>query len=392
VPGAASVICIKDSVQRLSIAAAIAVSLITATAAFAASTNFVPLATETAGDTAFRLAAADLDGDLDQDLAVVNNVSDDVTILRNTGGGDFVEPASSPEAVGPNPHGIAAADLDGDGDQDLAVPSPDDDDVTILRNNGVANFTEPASSPEPAGEFAIAVAAADLDGDGDRDLAVANRFASQVTILRNNGLGNFVERQTSPEPAGTGPYAILAADLDGDADADLAVTNADSHDVSVLRNNGSGNFSEPPSSPEPVDLDPVAIVAPDLDGDDDLDLAVTSQTTAVVTVLRNVGAGEFVEPVTSPEAVGMSPSGIAAADFDLDGDRDLAVANVSSDNVTILRNTGTANFIEPPSSPEATDLGPWSIVAADFDGDLDADLATTNSASVAKDVSVLRNR
>jgi hypothetical protein len=371
---------------------AIALALAAATAALAATTNFVALGTETAGDTSFRLAAADLDGDLDQDLAVLNNASDDVTILRNPGGGDFVEPASSPEPVGSNPHGIAAADLDGDGDRDLAVASPDDDNVTILRNNGAANFTEPASSPEIAGDFAIAVAAADFDGDGDRDLAVANRFDSQVTILNNNGLGNFVERSTSPEPAGSGPYSILAADLDGDTDADLAVTNADSHDVTVLRNNGAGNFREPPTSPEPVDLDPVAIVASDLEGDGDFDLAVTSQTTSAVTVLRNLGSGNFIEPATSPEAVGMSPSGIAAADFDIDGDPDLAVANVSSDNVTILRNTGTGNFAEPASSPEATDLGPWSIVAGDFDGDLDADLATTNSGSVAKDVSVLRNR
>jgi hypothetical protein len=47
------------------------------------------------------------------------------------------------------------------------------------------NFVERASSPEAAGIFPRLVAAADLDGDLDADLAVANLFSGDVTILRN---------------------------------------------------------------------------------------------------------------------------------------------------------------------------------------------------------------
>ena len=58
-----------------------------------------------------------------------------------------------------------------------------------------------------------------------------------LTILRNNGFGNFVEPASSPEPTGNGPRrAVAAADLDGDADLDLAVANSLSDDVTILRN------------------------------------------------------------------------------------------------------------------------------------------------------------
>jgi hypothetical protein len=106
---------------------------------------------------------------------------------------DFFEPASSPEAAGDTPQGVAAADLDGDGDQDLAVANLFSDNVTILKNNGSGNLRETASSPIATGDAPAKVAAVDLDGEGDQDLAVVNQ-SNTVTILRNNGHARFRER------------------------------------------------------------------------------------------------------------------------------------------------------------------------------------------------------
>src|SRR3972149_268463 len=43
--------------------------------------------------------------------------------------------------------------------------------------------------------------------------------------------------------ASDGPVIVFAADLDGDNDADLAVANAASDNISVLKNNGDGTFA-----------------------------------------------------------------------------------------------------------------------------------------------------
>ncbi|HWN23040.1 MAG TPA: FG-GAP-like repeat-containing protein, partial [Gaiellaceae bacterium] len=95
------------------------------------------------------------------------------------------EHVSSPAPVADGPRSLAVDDLDRDGDQDLAVGNFHSDDVTILRNSGLGNFGEPASSAETAGDAPTSLAAADLDGDGDSDLAVANAESDNVTVLRN---------------------------------------------------------------------------------------------------------------------------------------------------------------------------------------------------------------
>jgi hypothetical protein len=361
--------------------------------AVAASTNFSELASspEPVGLGPIAVAAADLDGDGDRDLATANVSSGDVTVLRNNGAGDFAERATSPEDAGSFPSGLAAADLDGDGDQDLAVTNQVSEDVTILRNKGSGNFVEPATSPEPTGAPAFAPVAADLDGDGDRDLAVASGDPdNHVTILRNKGSGNFVEPATSPEPVGNGPFAIAVADLDGDGDRDLAVANQQSANVTILRNRGTGNFVEPATSPEGARAFPHAITAAQFDGKPLPDLVVANEGDDNVTVLDNLGAGDFAEPATSPELAGDHPFATDAADFDADGDRDVAVANTETDDVTILRNGGTGNLGQPATSPEDAGDHPGAIVAADLDGDLDPDLAIANQFS--SNVTILRNR
>ena len=164
-----------------------------------------------------------------------NSFSNNVTVLRNNGSGNFVEPPTSPEASDFTPRGNVAADLDGDGDPDLATANAVGS-VTILRNVGSADFTEPAASPEDAGGGPFSLAAADFDGDTDQDLAVANGTSDDVSILRNNGSGNFGAPATSPEAAGDFAHSVVAADFDADLDPDLAVANAADDTVTILRN------------------------------------------------------------------------------------------------------------------------------------------------------------
>ena len=125
---------------------------------------------------------------------------------------------------------------------------------------GPFDFAQPASSPEAAGSGPSAIIAANLDGDTDQDLAVADNLVGQVTVLRNAGTGNFSEPATSPEPVGASPSSIAAADFDGDTDVDLAVTSADNNtdNVIILRNTGNADFIQPTSSPEDAGLRPSA--------------------------------------------------------------------------------------------------------------------------------------
>jgi hypothetical protein len=376
----------------LGLVLAAAVSLAIAAGALAASTRFVeaPSSPEAAGDGAGAVAAADFDGDGDGDLAIANGIANSVTVLRNNGAGNFVEPHSSPEFPGAQPNSIVAADFDADGDADLATANVSSDNVQVLRNNGSGNFLPLSAGPEDVGDNPTWLAAADLDGDEDVDLAVVNQDSDDVSILRNKGNGRFIK--DTREGVGDGPRRLVIADFNGDSRPDLAVANSFDGTVTLLRNVGFGFFVFFSQSPIVGASAPSAIVAPDLDGDGKLDLAFTNSGTANVSVFRGLGGGRFRERSTSPEGIGggLTPLALTAADFDVDGAQDLAVAVSGSDQVAILRNTGSGNLSLTPTSPVTVGDFPLDIAAADLDGDSDLDLATPNG--LGDNVTILRNR
>ncbi len=377
--------------MRLLATAAVVFSVSLVSVALAASNNFaeLPSSPETTGNAPQAVVAADLDADGDPDLATANTGAGNVTILRNNGAGNLAEPGSSPAPAGAAPLAAGVADLDGDTDPDLAVANLDSDDVTILRNNGAAAFTPAATSPD-VGDAPRALVVADLDGDLDQDIATGNRDSDDVTILLNDGTGEFSEPASSPVPVGPGPVGITAADLDGDTDRDIATSTVAADSVTVLLNDGSGAFTEAPSSPEAVGNGPRAVLAVNVDGDADQDLAVANTGGESLTILRNNGSANFAEPASSPEETGHGPLSIGAADFDDDADPDLAVTNHHSDDMTVLRNNGHGNFAEPSSSPEPVGDGATAIAPADLDGDGDPDLAVANHFEDS--VTILRNR
>jgi hypothetical protein len=100
---------------------------------------------------------------------------------------------------------------------------------------------------------------------------------------------------------------------------------------------------------------PLHIVSADLNGDGKADLAVTNLNSNDVSILSGRGDGTFT--VAARPAVGMGPVGIAVGDFNGDGKADLAVANsgIASGNnagthantVAVLLGTGTARFQTP---------------------------------------------
>jgi len=338
---------------------------------------FSPPVNYGAGDRPISVFCADLDGDGDLDLALANDLSDNVSILKNKGDGTFQ--AEVNYSAGRYPGSVYCADLDGDSDLDLAVANYLSDNVSILKNNGDGAFL--AKVDYVAGDGPFSLFCADLDGDGDLDLAVENTESYNVSILKNNGDGTF---QTKVDyPAGQKPWSVFCADLDGDSDLDLAVANggvSPSYDssVSILKNNGDGTFQA--KVDYPAGLEPASVFCADLDGDTDLDLAVANCLGRSVSILKNNGDGTFQPKVDYP--VG-SPTSVFCADLDGDGDLDLAVAGA----VCILKNNGDGSF-QSAVTYGAGD-GPWSVFCADLDGEGDLDLAVANEWS--NNVSILFN-
>src|SRR5262249_7005588 len=137
-----------------------------------------------------------------------------------------------------------------------------------------------------------AVAAADFNGDGKPDLATANggNNSNNVSVLFNNGNGTFGNKVDYP--AGASPRSVAAADFNGDGKPDLAVGNGGASSVNVLRNNGDGTFAA--AAYYSLDTgETYAVVAADLNGDGKPDLAAANYSRDVVSVRLNSGNGGF---------------------------------------------------------------------------------------------------
>jgi hypothetical protein len=341
----------------------------------------------TAGNTiapqsgATGLAVGDWDGDGDNDLAVANFSNSTVVILRNDPLGDFSASDTVNSQSGAS--ALAALDWDGDGDLDLAVANDGGSTVSLLQNNGSGNFSSVSAVIGQAN--ARALAAGDWDGDGDLDLAVANFGASEVAILENFGSGTFADVEAIGGLSGAS--ALASGDWDGDGDLDLAVANRSGNSVVVLENDGDGGFSGGNTSESQSGATSLAVG--DWDGDGDLDLAVANATagTGEVAILQNDGTGVFTDIAAVTGMTGASA--VVAGDWYGDGDLDLAVANATAGagEVAILQNDGTGAFTNIAAVTGMT--GASGLAAGDWDNNNTLDLAVANFG--ADNVTTLAN-
>jgi len=276
------------------------------------------------------IVAGDLDGDTDIDLAVALKDNNAVIVLLNQGGGTFVSGGSFP--AGAEPRGLSIGDHDGDLDLDLATANRDDNTATVLTNQGDATF---ASASLPAGNDPRGTAFGDFDGDMDLDLAVTAHDDRAVRIYTNNG-GIFSLTTTLSVGSQRRPEGIVSADLNGDMLDDIAVaTNGQNNalnDASVFVATGGGAFGTVSHYPT-GGRDTSDIIAADFDCDEIIDLAASNADSNNISVLPNLGGGVF--GAATILAGGTEPENLDAGDLDDDNVPDIAMANKLSGDVTV---------------------------------------------------------
>jgi len=320
---------------------------------------------------------ADLDGDLDIDIAVANRYSNSVTVFYNDGQGSFE--TSVEYQTGLHPRYVEGADFDGDGDIDLCTPDYEGMTVSVLENGGSGSFVveqqfklftptflwiddldsdgntdivtlhwdETANNPnqsdgimtplygDGAGSFAIGESAfvgveprcgasADLNGDGFNDVVVADTYGRTISIVASSGPRTWEQRAQISLWPGTPRYLTLG-DFDSDGDVDIAALDKLGDQVWFLFNDGQANFTL--EQTVEVRGSPHSMSVKDVDGDGDLDFIVVHAASVVQLILYNDGTGH-IESVQSINIPGGTTE-VKVADFNDDSLFDIVTANVN---------------------------------------------------------------
>ncbi len=248
----------------------------------------------------------------------------------------------------------------------------------------------------PIGDSPQELKAVDVNQDGLVDLVSANADGDSVGVLLGRGDGTFgAMRQFG---VGLRPVSLVVADFNGDGRLDVITANGNGWNqpgtLSVLLGNGDGTFVL--NGNVTVERGPRSIVAADFNGDGQLDVAVAISggwfETNRVNVLFGRGDGTFDPP--AGYTVGRVPWCIAVGDFNGDGKPDLVTANnggATPDNtVSVLLNVGDGTF--GPATSFAAGPGPVWVSVADFNRDGKLDLAVADNYGTGPMLSLLLGR
>jgi hypothetical protein len=215
----------------------------------------------------------------------------------------------------------------------------------------------------------------DLDGDGDVDMAAVTYLVAGLFLIFNtDGMGGAWSVVELAVPAISEVMRVIPFDADDDGDVDLAIQLADS---SVLAENVSGTglaweFRTIGQGEGLREGD-----SGDIDGDGDLDL-VWSIWGDGARWFENADSAGGIWVEHDIEAVGSEWAyDLALVDMDGDGSLDICGMSLYSPGLFWLDNAAPAGWVLHDIDWQAD----WYFACADFDGDGDVDVASCTSAA-----------
>jgi hypothetical protein len=269
--------------------------------------------------------------------------------------------------------GVTSADFNRDGWVDIAVANHNPDGISVLLNQRGTGFAH-SFIPQAGGPFEITTG--DLNKDGLPDIVVANADGNMINVAFGLPGGGF----RTPLQIGTmgNPRGVTVADMDRDGNEDLIYTQYYFQGVQILYGDGAGNFSDGSLGfgHSTVGPNPQGVAAADFNMDGRTDLAVANSGGVGLTVLTRQASGGYLrQDVAGPQQLNV----LTVGDFNTDGRPDIAAASSASNEIAVYLNFRATGWLHVATLPAGT--SPRDIIAVDLNRDGALDLVTGNRGS-----------
>jgi hypothetical protein len=295
---------------------------------------FALSATLPTGDYPVSIGAADLTGNGLGDLVVANDFDASVSIYLQTATGRFDAPITQPVGVGPSE--ITFLKVAGQGGPDIVVSDQISGDFTVLVNDATA-FSPPTFDEE--NRYRAGAGVFDISINPDTD---AQTVVSQLQTV-----------------------GIATGDFAGSGNEDVIALNANAHSFTLVPVLESGQFGTPGNtyftSAQPtqvVSLTVPGYALPSVTVDQTPSVAVLIANIGQIWFYRNLGNGEFQQPVKISLPAGTDPTGLSATT--LNGTPALLVGNSHGDILTLLYD-GHGSFTVDRTTLQLTPLAVGTI-------------------------------
>ncbi len=368
----------------------------------------------------FDFSVLDFDQDQFPDIALVDNLSGDIVLMRNDGEGGFVQ--FQRIAGGSNPYLIASADINNDTFQDLirvdsvARSGRSVSELQIYLGGQAGAFTKASTLTQASmidnielrdlsgdntadmildGHISLGTGSGlftdsqvfldplrylviqDIDGDNDLDLAYVS--GSQIRTLINGGSGLFSAGASMSIDSVFTERGLFGGDFNSDGSKDLGL-----YGNGVLKlyiGNGSGTFTAQSTfydfGASTFSLgNHRAVQVADINGDQLADIVVASEPRRSFAALINAGNGVFDG---LPIRLSGSQIVFASGDLDGDGDMDFIRGNPNSSSAFLFRGKADGTFAS--DLPITLGVRPTTLQAADVNNDGLLDILVTRNAN-----------
>ena len=331
--------------------------------------------------------AADMDNDGDMDIVSASYYDDTIAWYENDGAANPSFSAADIVTSADGARSVFAADMDNDGDMDIVSASYNDDTIAWYENDGAANASFSAANIATSANGAASVFAADMDGDGDMDIVSASEYDDTIAWYENDGAADPTWSAANIATNANGAYSVFAADMDNDGDMDIVSASINDDTIAWYENDGSPNPTWSAVNIATNADGARSVFVADLDNDGDMDIVSASEYDDTIAWYENDGAANpswtAVDIATSADGA----KSVFAADMDNDGDMDILSASYEDDTIAWYENKGLA-YVGAELSFSAANIatsadgvyadGPYSVFAADMDGEGDMDIVSAS--------------